>query len=362
MCDEGREFASQMEVLRAGVVVPRLREGRRDMETRRVNHVCSQDVCDPQREWDMVRAGTLAGPSQSQNVYLCKFGALHVCSADACTVYGESPTHTCHISGRQFAGAVTSTYSRGDYRTWRAKDHLQQPQPTEKKKKKRKKKRKEAAPPPAPAPPLKKPRAPPKPLADAVVLDRAGDTVTLLLYSQCRRARNKAFVRELQREADKAKVTYVMQRARMGQLPYKSDLYRIVGDVFAKPLPFVEYELDAHLVTYYAHVVLQVWRLVCEHFPKEERVEFAPVCLGTLYAMRHGHMCEGAYVLPKDAFLLIALPLINELPFFGKTVEKKHITWGMKIVASTYQCAVAKGLPVRELALRLDKLPVKKTD
>jgi len=338
-------------VAEAARVLQRMRAAKPDMQMRRPPHACSRDVCNPQREADVC----VGVAPESQNVYLCKFGIPHVCTEDACDIYQTAHTQTCHISGRNYRTALTSTYDKNDFRTWRmsGKDLVGQEQPTAAKRRKKKTKKTKA--------PVGPRRVVPKPLAAPVVLERARDLITLLLYSQFRRERNEACVAEMTRNAERARLRYVERRAQAGQLPYATDVYRIVADACSAKLPFDEYEHDPDLVNYYAHVVLQVWDLVHAHYPGDDRIEFNPVCLGTLYTMRAGHMCGGAYVLPRDEFLMQALPFINMLPFF-KTVEKKDITRGAQLIAAAYAHALdAKRMRVEDLMLRLDKLPVKKT-
>jgi len=355
----GREYAGHAEPGYVDVL-RRLQGAKRDLQTSRKVHVCSRAMCNPESEATLISAGSLAGPPLSSNVYLCKYGSVHMCSEHTCDVYQTMRDQTCHISGRTYhtQQLMSSSYDKNDYRTWRAPDTASQARvPTQtapRDKAARKRMRTKAA---AEAAALAKRinpghshnRVP----SDESVLERARTLVTLLLYSTCRKTRNEAFVLECADEAEKATQNYAAQRALIGQLPYQSDIYRIKAHFCSRPLPFVEFAYDEALCEYYARVVLQVWKITCRYYQREAapRIDVDAVCLGTLYGMRCGQSYNSIMILPRDTFLLNNLPLINALPFF-KGVDKKSISRGDRIISEAYETALRQGVPVHTLLLK----------
>jgi hypothetical protein len=216
--------------------------------------------------------------------------------------------------------------------------------------------------------PVKKRQLPPIPLP--VVRERARELVRNLLYSACRTNRNRAAMQENALAAAKARQTYVAQRAAQRQLPYLTDLYRLVAHFTSQPPPLQEFPAtNVRALDYYADVIVQVWQLVLRwggtsnatddgaHDGKAvvNRPDLESVALGVLYLMRNGHRVGAVTLLPRDEFLLWNLPIVNELGYFG--VRKNKITQGVAMVQRTYNAAQQEGgLAPHQLTLDVSRL------
>jgi hypothetical protein len=207
-------------------------------------------------------------------------------------------------------------------------------------------------------------------LSDEAVKAKASEVVTKLLFSSCRTRRNQDAIIGFKREAMKAKNTYILQRHKTRQLPYLTDIYRLMGYFTSQALPLLEFEYDESLHNYYVNVIHQIWVLALKYYVPpdekefdEEGVEIAPrldlmdVSLGTLYLMRQGLIRDGVVLLPRDEFLLVSLPLIHEMSYFE--INKKKITKGNSIIMDMYNNAIGAGALPEELALDVRKLPEK---
>lgn len=362
------------------LVIKRLRKGKTDMVDVRKKHVCSSQTCNPQSEEQMVRSGTLDGEIVSNNVYLCKYGVVHVCSATSCKIFPSTQTQTCTISGFQM-GTMVSSYDKNDYRTWNKSKETETTLGSDKvvtasapKKRDRNDDllpstgKEEPLPVTVALKPLSKR---PRPLiSERVAKEKSADIITNLMYSSARGQRNAAAIQEFRKEAMTAKNTYVQQRLQMRQLPYLTDVYRLIAHFTSKALPLVEFEPDLYLIEYYSCVVYQIWLLVLRYFvPEKEkvrnesgeeilpRIDLETVCLGVLFGMRQGLSFGGVSVLPYDEFLASNLPLISELSYFG--IVKNKITAGNTILVKTYQNALKEGAIPQDLVLDVTKLPEK---
>lgn len=371
-----------------GRIIGRLKKGKKDLNvTVLKGHRCSHEECNPQNEEHMVYAGSLEGPPLSSNIFLCKYGNVHICSASSCDLYAYSKSQTCPLSGYQWGLAVCS-YDKNDYRTWKRGGHVEtssrehvalklhnvllfeDKDENEKCKEKedpltKKKRVQELL-----VPPTKKRNTGSSsmvPLSKTGVLERSGDLITILLFSNCRRACNLEALSNFKREAEKAKQTYINRRTEHRQLPYLTDILRLVGHYLSQPLPLIEMEPDEALKNHYAHIIWQVWQNIVEYTERIQepdgtlvvpRLDFDMVALGTLYCMREGLQCDGVYVLPSDAFLMNMLPLVRDLDYFN--IKKKKITRGAHFIENTYKRAIRlyNVLP-EQLILDVTTLPPK---
>lgn len=358
-----------------GRVLNRLRIGKGDnLSSEKKRHTCTHEVCAPQSEDQMVHSNLLDGPAISNNVYLCNYGCVHICSESSCGLYEHTYTQTCPISGIQW-GNITSSYSRGNGRTWyvhpsehtstkmvrsETKHHIDDVTGVTRKKKK-KRERTLPTSPPLGGKKEKKPRK--KGLSESIVKERTRDMVILLLYSDSRKDRNNAAILDRIESAEKSKQTYIEQRRERHQLPYLYDLIRIRAVFTSKPLPYEMYEMDLSLVEYYTCVVYQAWEYVIAYMEANEEImsmrpDIKVVTLGVLYLMRGGHKINGIEILPADDFLQTSLPLVNDLTYFE--VPKKNVTRGVQLVTDAYkhQITVQKR-QAEDLILDVSRLPRK---
>jgi hypothetical protein len=271
-------------------------------DERGVQHVCDHKVCNPQSE-----------QAVASNVFLCKYGVIHVCTAQLCEYYADTPSQTCPISGFQL-GSIVSYFDKGDARTWYSKlEHQTAPAvkvDSDVHSHPQKRARKEV------------------PLED--LRERALAIVRLLLYSNARHARNKAAIAQFKVEAEEARHAYLKQQTARHQFPYFTDVYRLTGHFASQPLPLQEFMHDASLCNYYVSVIMQVWAKIAPPLPK-----FEDACLGVMYAMRQGIRYGDCVFLPKDDFLLMNLPIGNELRYFN--IAKQRISNGDHIISELYQ-------------------------
>lgn len=326
-------------------VIARLRTGRgSDVCDTRKDHVCDRQLCDPQSETQMVETGKISPPALTSNVYLCRFGKVHLCTEDMCEYYGDSATRTCHISGQHMGGSLTSTYSQGDSRTWYA------PAPTAVSSSVR----------------VEKPRTPRhrRPVAEIDV--RAENLVKLLLFSRNRIHRNEEAIALYNQQAKEARVHYLKTRREEKQLPYDTDLRRITTHFLQQPLPLRIWPYDEDRTSYYSGVVCQKWEMVVKHYQTQglvatHRVDFDCVALGVLYKMCTGIIYNGQVILPCDEFLKDNLPCIGDLnTYFG--IDCGRITKGDNILMAAYQNAIHKDGANASIAVNATQLAVERPD
>lgn len=337
---EGRLFETD-EDPDFGRVLQRLRNGKKDLSASRKMHLCSHELCHPETEDHLIRKGDLDGPCISSNVYICIYGTIHICSVSSCTIYHETHNQTCHLSGIKH-GTMESSYDKNDSRTWYSKPTSSSgPLPQKKER----------------DPPLKKQKRTIHHhiLTDEVVKFKASELVIKLLFSNARSKRNQDAILEHKRDATTARNTYITQRQKQRQLPYLTDVYRLVGHFTSQPLPLMEYEYDESLHDYYVNVIFQVWCLALKYYIPPQlkeydekgaeiipRLDLTDIALGTMYVMRQGLMHGNVVLLPRDEFLLVSLPLIHEMSYFD--INKKKITKGNAIITDTYNNAIASGI------------------
>lgn len=329
----------------------------RDLQTRFASflvqsngrHVtCSRRECDPQ--------------CHESNVYMCKYGTVHICSASRCEYYQHTQSKTCPISGIVHQSVVLShnTYDKNDSRTWRKESELVAVTPeqgvttttTSRKKDRRTHNRQH--------------------INVEALRQQAENTIIKLLYSSNRADCNEAARLQLDEKAKKARQTYVNERYKKRQLPYLTDLMRITAAVFTQPLPYSLFHLNNTLVRYYVEVVMQVWALVIKHaIPHKHkvfdergkemlpRIDFESVVLATLYAMREGmEFEEGCVALPRDEFLYAHLPALNDLDaYFG--LSQNQVTLGTTLLLEVYNNARKDGATLEEISLNMSSLPSK---
>jgi hypothetical protein len=304
-------------------------------------HNCSKDYCHPRSEEDF------GGQPKTYNVYLCKFGTIHVCSEESCKLYGSTPTQTCPVSGQQMS-SIVSTYAKDDSRTWYNKGTETEGATTGSagRKKKRASIFNNVL------------------QSESSVRDMAETIVTKLLYSHARVEHNEIAIKKYTQESTIAMNTYcVARKTKLNQMGYLTDLYRIRAFYLSQYIPLKEMELDMNVVKYYVEIIWQVWKICVKyHVHPDQRIynqngneiknrlSVDVVALGVLYSLRQGISVEGLPVLPKDDFLE-HLPLVNNYAVFG--IDKKKVTKGLNTILATYTNATNLGVDQKELLLDL---------
>ena len=380
----------------------RLQEAKKDMADTRIRHTCSIAMCNPQSEPQLYGFQN----SLSTNVYLCKYGAIHVCTAQSCTLFHHSHEQTCPISGFQH-GTSISMYDKNNSKTWNLKlEHVYHgggsasaparsagaevsvggaphPAPSPARSAGEGAATKEADPPARSAggSALKEPASgPPVPTKRRGLLPNMEDLqakasciVDLLLFSNARVARNNDAIKEMQAESEAARITYMKRKAAERQQPYWTDVYRLMGHFLSKPLPLTIFERNVSLHDYYVAIILQVWkRIQMFHVVEKDkkydehnveivpRIDFEQVALSTMYTMRQGMHVSGHVLLPKDDFLLLHLPVARDLSYFK--LNKTCISKGDKIITQAYENAFNAKAPLTDILINLNELPVYKNE
>lgn len=321
-----------------GEILRDLKIARKDLvfgKTR--NHQCSNKECSPM--------------SNGHNVYLCKYGVVHICSPSRCEYYARTQNKTCPLTGivLETAPLARNTYDKNDSRTWTRETDLVVAIPDSEVVKKRNIRHSPS---------------------DATLQLTAENIVTNLLYSSNRSNRNNATIAFLKEKAKKARQTYVNERFKNRQLPYLSDLCRITTSVFSQELPYILYAHDEISIRYYAFIVLQIWAVVQKYaVPHKDKVfdpdtqkeivprmDFEAVALAVIYAMREGLEYGGTVALPTDVFLIQNLPHLNDLDAYFSLSQNK-VTRGTSLLLSVYNNARNDGASTKEVCLDLSLLP-----
>ena len=317
----------------------RLRASKPDLEkTVAKLHICSRTVCNPQSEQMLIDESHLMGPPLTSNVYLCRYGTVHVCTPTACEHYALSNTQTCYISNFQM-GPTVSFYDKNNSKSWFSKlEHLS------------------GTPAAAGGGGGGKRIKPLTSLSPETMLERASDIVKLLLYSVCRHKRNLVAVEEYKQQANNAKNTYIRNQLRQQQLPFYPDVYRVRAFYSSQVLPLREYEYNPVLCNYYTQIVQQMWELVVETNTEPEKNLFDNIVIGTLYALQKGIILQNMTVLPKDDFLAQNLPSGSDLPYFG--MERNRISKCDLLISNLYERAQAQQIPVQRMMIKFEKINV----
>ena len=326
----------------------RLKTERNSLSTSREAHACHPRFCSPESEAMMGVKDPI-----SCNVFMCNYGCTHVCTEDLCTYYHAAPKNVCPISGYQF-GQELSSYSKDDYRTRRnpLAEKVCDVLPLKKKQRR---------------PSLYAPQ-----LSEEEASNQATKLIHLLLYSPKRHALNLKAALRFRHQAEEAKQKYIRDQLSDRQLPYFTDMYRVVAHVIDhQELPLKEFEVDHNLVRYYVFVILQVWDILQRfhvHSSQKKfqgdleiipRLDFEAITLAVLYTMRKGLRRAHVQLLPGDDFLLLNLPIINSLIEFD--LDKAQVTKGDKLISDAYDNAFLEGANMSEITLNMEKMPVPET-
>jgi len=333
-----------------GQIVQELKAKRTDVifggNQRIRNHTCSRLECDPM--------------SINSNVYLCKFGVIHVCSETRCEYYKHQTNKTCPVSGIVMEHNILAlnTYDKNDPRTWKKESDLI------------------ASGAGAAVAATQKEIKPKKNHYSLKSLaSRAEEIVVQLLYSHNRVQCNEAALQNLEEKAKKSKQTYINERFKKRQLPYLSDLHRITTTVFSEELPYVIFTINYAFVAYYKAIILQIWQLVIKYaVPHKQkvydpqsgielvpRIDFDSIALAIMYSMRQGMEFEGMQALPLDEFLQDNLPRLSDLDTYFSILQNK-VTRGTTLLLSVYQNAKNEGASMQDICLDMTKLPLKDQD
>jgi hypothetical protein len=242
----------------------------------------------------------------------------------------------------EYGGSQTSSYNKGDSRTWYIRTTHEQA----------------SAPTGAPSAPRPKTT-----LTQQQIEDRCGAIIKLLLWSRQRVDRNKVLHEEQSKAADLACSTYLQKQAQERQPPFFTDVYRIRAYILFCEAPLQILEFDESRFQYYVAILSQVWQRVQRFYVRDQdkerdanaveivpRLDFDSVILATLYGMRLGYHQEGVRIIPYDAFLKQHLPLISDL-ITHFALPRDAITKGQRILRRSYENAFLDKVPVDQIEL-----------
>ena len=308
---------------------------------------CTQKVCGPKSEADLKLPNPL-----TRNVYVCRYGLVHVCSEDVCLEYRQDPHGVCPVTGIKYIVSDTSTYSSTDYRTWgltaamsreASRKEVKQVETVKKAPIKRRagRKRKSEQQPSAAAP-VKKPAKRKNERKRKITLEEQNNSsnafIQKLLYSNVRVKCNQ----EVKASAVANATAQVQQYRRFcsdnGQLPQAETAYRIyISYIHKMPEPFVILKAEPARIAYYQRVIGHVWGVVIDYYLPH--VKFNVFVIGVLYMMRTGLWYDNEHnVIPKDEYLEAHLPSAEMLnKYFG--IGKETLTTGDYIIRQTYDNA-----------------------
>lgn len=362
----------------------------------RPGHVCSNHECNPENELALVRRGRLA-PHQSHgtvDVYVCDHGGVHVCTPQDCQF-----KEICPISGCRYGNGV-SYYTKGkpfgiDHyaKRWERTGAVSQGLSLRQKK--------QAAPKSGPAKRLGKGNlfksadsAQPQPVATkrkweltveqpaqeapakkkkvrrvntkksiararAKLRDRTRLLVMRLLFNdpirreineKRLRAADECWTRELRRYQEERKEANQCECDAWLKIIYLNTKGR------TRLLPFLKH--DEATLNYYVNIVLFIWDLVIQWGRPGSKNAGNTLCtnltIGVLYAMQRGLVVSDCAVLPRDPFLVEALPPIKELDKYemahGDKNFRQACMQGEKLISQTAMAALQGGASMESVS------------
>jgi hypothetical protein len=350
-----------------------LKEQRKTLTDSRQKHNCHPNFCKPENESD----NNIPNPIAC-NIFICRYGSVHFCTAEDCGLYGGSLNGTCPISGIQHNALDISGYDKEKSHTWyrqheerradvqtvtarfllSGKEEIEEKVVTVVETTTVIQKRRRAA--------------YTKQLTPKEAEQAASKIVKLLLYSPARKKFIERCIDQNHRDGDEVKSQYIYnQIVEEHQLPYAADIYLYKAYHSCKPLPLKEFTFDAHLHDYYVFVIMEVWNMVQRfHVPYNQKrfdgdeeiipsLNFDAISVGTLYLMRKGYKHNNILLLPADDFLLFNLPKVNTYNEFG--LEKSLVTQGDKLITEAIENAFGDNAPIADIVMDLEKMPQRET-
>ena len=378
-----------------------------DMLNRHVDHICSNNTCNPENELSLMHRGFLSKSSApiTAYVYVCNMRSVHVCTKDKCNLYQATANGTCPISGLHYEKHQFSNYSRADPMTWGSKTSnftcktpsntitaeaevavtsgtsrrlllnrsgaslFSSPPPLSiTKEEEEEEKGKEqfsltttttttTTTTKTTASVLKRKKSFTR--NDTKLVEKARNIIQLLLYSVHRIRINDEMRKRHLRARDKHRDDYIRMCKEQRQRTILSDFARFNIYFLNLPVPLVELQQDEARISNLSNVILHVWNLVQKYYDNDRnkdgcKIDFTSVALGTLYTMRQGYVINEIEVLPQDSFLAYHLPKMKDLSRFD--LSKRSITKGEKILSDTYKFAFSQGASREDIIINVSKM------
>lgn len=344
----------------------------RDLMPRKREHVCSHEHCAPLNELYFMNQGYLAPPLISAAVYLCRYGAVHVCTPNTCVLYLENPKGICPISGVSYGGVYQTGYDKEDSRTWYQKPQTHVINEVGKRQIIRKKRSRSMLTQSGSifrkvtitekvveetviveGEKNKKKKRKPKVQQPATVLEhKVLNILQTLLFSSLRTRFNQDITSQHKGDHKKEQERYLNTCKRTGQFPNLIDLLTISNHYNCLKLPMLNIEMDYVMREHYVKLVMQVWENVIKYVDDNAtKVSIEAVTLGTMYTLRQGLVYNRIEMIPKDPFICQrgVLPLINDIVRFGFT--KKTVTCGEKLIDAAYNKAIKMNVSKDDLMI-----------
>lgn len=380
-------------VRRLTEVRKRVRDLATTTSTRGGEHECSEQSCAPRNERFYCQRGFIAPPVMCENVFLCHYGVVHVCSPQTCTRYLENKQGTCPISGICYGNIYQTDYDKEDSRTWYQKPqtsvvdeqtprhvvrmkrsrnilmqsgsifeeghHPQRERPTPPRGERDSAERpgestlKEEEEEEAKKPKVKTWKVRPR----AQLEQKVKYVLQELLFSPTRKKYNDDITQK-HKDAHKKEHDRYMHNCKVtGQFPNLIDLHTIANHYNNLPLPMLNIEMDLVMMNHYVNMIMQVWDTVSKYTDETAtKVSIEAVALGTLYTLRQGLLYKGVEMIPKDLFMSQrgVLPIINDIVRFGFT--KKTVTCGEKLIDAAYNRAMRMKVCKDEITIDFSKM------
>ena len=347
------------------------RKRMRDLATKKMDHVCSHETCLPLNEPAFLYAGFIAPPIICEFVYLCRYGSVHICTANTCMRYFENKMGVCPISNIQYSSAQQTDYDKEDWRTWYQKPQTNVIQTSSKQSVVTKKRSRKSLLVPGSLVELKEEvkeevkieittttkKKKQRVINLNVIETRIKETLYIILFSPTRNRFNDEITKQHKTEHRKAQDRYITKCKDGRQIPNLIDLIVINNYYNNLPLPMLKIKMDKIMHEHYTNLILQVWEKVYKYADDTiSKINVEAVVLGTLYTLRQGLVVQGIELIPKDTFISQrgVLPLINDIVRFGFT--KRKVTCGEKLIDSAYSRALALNVSKDDLMINFSEI------
>lgn len=355
----------------------RLQHGRTQMNdlVAHMQHICDPLICNPLSEIDMIRRGLLQGPVICNNIWLCRYGSYHICSASECSRANEG---SCPISGATFLefGHQQADYDEQDSRTWKPQLELAPlsvPDPhLDTFTRKRRKNLRDSAinlfddAPPEPMPIPEEEEEEEEPIVVKKTKFRTNGRLgkpeakrriekmitTLLFDSAPRRAaafQQMAYIEDKRAKRWRQHVQKCREENLIVNLIEQMIIDSNMTSLIPPPItPYIEVNLEKQ--NYYVKLLMELYDKACIYLP-QPKVDVEAMALAALYCMRGGYSVGGIVVLQADKYLAENLPQVSDLPTFK--YPKKKITKGTKLVKELFARAQQKGERNSDLQMQM---------
>lgn len=323
------------------------------------DHECRAEYCDAQNELHFILIGTLEAPAIHNDVFVCKFGKMHICTADQCKhTYSDSGLRRCCVTGRDL-GSEFSTFSRdaiyggggGQYDNQDGSCGDGDESVEESRIALRLSINKTlSASSLSIASPIRKRRLRHRNLrsssyslghsaggceSNEALYIKALSIIRKLLSTQRIAEENKLEKKKVAIDIiTKYHQEIVKKRCEIPNIHFVIHTFLDMSSTPSQPhKQFKE--------AYYARSMMYSWNIVTSSpWAREGNIKpnFEIFALGFLYIMRSGYYLEGCEMIPQDSYVSKHFPAVNDLRSYG--FEKKNVTVGVNMIQNAYSSAL----------------------